>query len=126
MPTGAILSNFSKIAIATADEKEHLIHMNFPAKIAVQIFGVPHIGFRSRSVVIFRWLKEIDKKEKILDAGCGYGVYSVILADKGYNIHSIDIEQRRIDAIESMKKEYPNDDNWLDDEGHSFSGGEFS
>jgi len=107
MPTGAILSKFSKVAIETADDKEHVIHMNVPAKIAVKIFGIPHIGFRHRSMIIFRWLRRIDKKDKILDAGCGYGVYSIILADKGYKVNSVDIEKRRIDALNSMKEEYP-------------------
>ena len=107
MPIGSILSKFIKINLAAADEKEYEVEINTPAKIALKLIGIPHLGFRTRANVIFKMLKKIDRKSKILDAGCGYGIYSIILADKGHNMNAIDIERKRINSINSMLNEYP-------------------
>ena len=106
MPIGSILSKFKEVKISTADNKTYNTKMNFLAKTAIKIIGIPHIGFRIRARKILNLFKKINKNSKILDAGCGYGIYSMILAEKGYSINAIDIEKERISEINSMKKQY--------------------
>jgi len=106
MPIGSILSKFNRIKLSTADNKEYDIIMNPVYKLAIKIIGIPHLGFRKRASIILKLFKKVKKDVKILDAGCGYGIYSLILAEKGYNLTSLDIEAIRIKEIESMKNEY--------------------
>lgn len=106
MVIGSILSKFKNIELSTADNKSYSLKIGPLNKIALRILGIPHIGFRSRSKIIFKLIKNL-KTKKMLDAGCGYGIYSFTLADKGYQINAIDLERKRINKIEEMKKEYP-------------------
>lgn len=105
MPIGSILSNFPEVEIETADNKKYRVKLNLITKIAIKIFGIPHIGFRNRARRIFNFLSEINSdKLKILDAGCGYGIYSLSLSEKGNEIYSIDLEEKRIKHLNKLKK----------------------
>lgn len=54
-------------------------------------------------------IKFLDKKDKILDVGCGYGRFTIPLAKKGYSIEGIDITPALIDkAKRDAKKEKMN------------------
>lgn len=106
MPIGSILSKFKEVKLSTADNKTYFVRMNFVTKTAIKFLGIPHIGFRTRARIIFKLFKQIGKHSRILDAGCGYGIYSIILAEKGYTIDSLDIEEERINELNSMKEQY--------------------
>lgn len=107
MPTGSLLSEFDSFKISSADGKSYSIKNNFFSKTGVKLIGLPHIGFRTRAREIFNLFKEIKKVDKILDAGCGYGIYSLILAKKGYKVESLDLEKERIKEFMRLKKQNP-------------------
>ena len=101
MIIGSILARFSKIELSTADEKHYTLKNNFATRIALKVVGIPHLGFRMRSRIILREAFD-DSSKHVLDAGCGYGLYSLSLAEKGYFVDSIDIDDTRMKAFEQM------------------------
>lgn len=106
MIIGSVLAKCSKIELSTADEKTYSMNNNFISKLALKIIGLPHLGFRMRASIVLKEAMKSPKDAKILDAGCGYGIYSLTLAQYGYkNINSIDIEKVRIDNINNTLKE---------------------
>ncbi len=44
-------------------------------------------------------------KKKILDAGCGFGQWSIILSEKNKIVYGIDTLKRRIDIAKTLKKQ---------------------
>lgn len=68
--------------------------LSFFEKIYIQIFGVPINGLRIRARRIFPLINE--QYKKILDAGCGPGIFSFELAKKlpESKIVGIDIEEK--------------------------------
>lgn len=76
-------------------------------KIAIAIIGLPHLGFRARASIIFSFLKDIPLQARILDAGAGYGIYSLTLAERGYSVDALELEPERVDALNRMKAERP-------------------
>ena len=75
----------------------------------MRLIGLPHLGFRGRARLIIREaLRASEAHTRILDAGCGYGIYSLTLAEKGRrNIDSIDLDPMRIQALGHMVAEHP-------------------
>ena len=59
-------------------------------------------------VASVEWLTEIcggAEKKKLLDLGCGPGIYAELLAEKGFQVTGIDFSKRSINyAIENSKK----------------------
>lgn len=108
MAYGSILSKFKRVTLSTADNKQYVMKMNFINRIGLKIIGIPHLGFRHRARIIFKLVQQLSVNEKslILDAGCGYGVYSFMLAEKKLCVDSLDIEDERINAIKDRIKEY--------------------
>jgi ubiquinone/menaquinone biosynthesis C-methylase UbiE len=106
MVIGSILSKFKEIELSSADDKTFKLKNNILTKIGLRILGVPHFAFRIRANFI---LKEVikAKPKKVLDGGCGYGIQSMILAERGINVYSLDLEKKRIEFIEAKKNEYP-------------------
>ncbi|NQV88628.1 MAG: class I SAM-dependent methyltransferase [Parcubacteria group bacterium] len=108
MVTGALLAKCSKIELSTADEKHYTLKNNFLNKLALRIIGLPHLGFRMRAKIILKEALRISKSSAVLDAGCGYGLYSMILAENGFNhIDAIDLDQKRIENINNVLGELP-------------------
>jgi len=105
MPTGSILRYFRTIELGTADGKAFTLKSNLLIKIALAFVGIPHLGFRARARIIFRFIKAAPKSARILDAGAGYGIYSLTLAERGYSVDAIDLEKGRTDALNARKKE---------------------
>ena len=100
MPIGSILARFSSVNLSTADEKSYNIKMNLINKIAVLIFGTPHIWFRMRARILLSMFKNVPKNKEILDAGCGYGIVSMTLANMGFkNLNLIDLDENRINRV---------------------------
>jgi 2-polyprenyl-3-methyl-5-hydroxy-6-metoxy-1,4-benzoquinol methylase len=50
-------------------------------------------------------LKYIPKGSTVLDAGCGEGVFSVLMAKKGINVRAFDISKPNIKTAEAIAKE---------------------
>lgn len=107
MITGSILTRFSTIELGTADGKRYAMRNTPLTKLAFALIGVPHLGFRARARIIFRFLKGTPLSARILDAGSGYGIYALSLAARGYAIDTIDLEKERSDALSARKAEVP-------------------
>jgi 2-polyprenyl-3-methyl-5-hydroxy-6-metoxy-1,4-benzoquinol methylase len=105
--TGSVLRHFSSLTLGTADEKHYTMKMNPLTSAAIAVIGVPHLGFRARARIVFGFFAGTPLSARILDAGAGYGIYSLTLADEGHHLDAIDIEAPRIEAINNMKDEYP-------------------
>ena len=54
--------------------------------------------------LIMKLLKNI-KSKTILDAGCGYCIYSLMTAERGNKVYAMDIDKDRIKRIEKMLEE---------------------
>lgn len=94
MPFGSVFSRFEGIDLVTADDIHVHIKNNFLSRAGFRIFGLPHIGIRLRARKI---MKNINKPERMLDAGCGTGVYSFSLAKKIDKIEAVDISEEKIE-----------------------------
>jgi len=107
LPIGSILAHFPEVSLSTADEKSYSIKMNLINRIGVTVFGTPHIWFRMRSRILLSLFKDISKKSKILDGGCGYGIVSMTLAERGFeNLTLVDLDESRISKIKKYSTEY--------------------
>lgn len=105
MITGSILKTFSTIELGTADGKHYTVKNTFVTRAALALIGIPHLGFRARARIIFDFIRGTPKTARILDAGSGYGIYALTLAEKGYSVDTVDIEKVRTDALAARKKE---------------------
>lgn len=97
MPFGDILADFREIELEDAEENNFKIKNNFISRMGFKVIGIPHIGMRIRARLILNEFKKVKgKKIKILDAGCGFGIYSFTLKKKGFEVYSIDCSEKRI------------------------------
>jgi len=67
----------------------------------LQVFGWPIIAVRVRASTILP-LFDAKQGETILDAGCGFGLYSLALAEKGVIVIGVDTDEKQV----SMAKEW--------------------
>ncbi len=108
MIIGSILKHFSTIEMSTADNRRHTLRNNSFTRLVLSLIGIPHLGFRLRArIILAEAFKEATPASRILDAGCGFGMYSMILAEKGFTVDSIDLDKVRTDSIRTMLSEYP-------------------
>lgn len=99
MPFGSILSKFNEIMLETADNYQFKLKNNFLSRIAFRIIGIPHIEMRIRARKIFSFLPKRGKNNRILDAGCGSGIYSLTLVQKGFEVYSVDIDKSKLEFL---------------------------
>ena len=104
---GSVLRHFSILTLSTADEKQYTLHMDPLKKAAIALIGLPHLGFRARARMVFDFLKGVPLDARILDAGAGYGIYSLTLAERGYKVDVLELEAERVAALNKMKDERP-------------------
>jgi ubiquinone/menaquinone biosynthesis C-methylase UbiE len=101
MPFGDIIARSREnVDLVTADEQEVTVDSKLK-KLGLRIFGIPHTEMRNRARLIFRNAK-INEGMKILDAGCGIGLYGMTFAIKN-KVQVIGIDLSR-DKIVNAKK----------------------
>lgn len=105
--TGSFLRHLSKVELSTADNKQYTLNMNPLHKLAFGIIGLPHLGFRMRARIILKEAFTFSKETHILDAGCGYGLYTATLAQNGYAVDGIDLDENRVGSVQQMVQELP-------------------
>ncbi|WP_373553815.1 cyclopropane-fatty-acyl-phospholipid synthase family protein [Haliscomenobacter sp.] len=80
----------------------------FIAKLFQSVFGYTNVGNYARSKVFMRIMQQlpIENASKIMDLGCGYGEYSVLMADMLPNAHitALDIDSARCKNVQTMLK----------------------
>jgi len=78
------------------------------AKLAAKTVGYTNLGNYARSTVFKKLIEKLpwDKFEKVLDLGCGYGEYSLMLAKYFPAIHftALDIDSDRINSVKQAIK----------------------
>lgn len=109
MIIGSVLANFKELELSTADDRRFTLKNNPVTRLAFRIIGLPHLGFRKRASVILRdAISNLHPDSKILDAGCGYGLYSLSLESIGFrNIDAVDVDEGRIATLHKMFDEKP-------------------
>lgn len=107
MVTGSILRHFSQLELSTADEKHYSLKNTPLTKLALILIGLPHLGFRLRARLILAEAEKLNKHAHLLDAGCGYGIYTMMLAERGFRVDATDLEEERVKAISRRLHEYP-------------------
>jgi SAM-dependent methyltransferase len=107
MPYGSILSRLSQIELSTADEKSFTIRNNALTRLGFRFLGIPHLGWRTRAGIIMAEMKKAPKTARVLDAGCGYGIYSLMLGKRGFSVDAIDIDSDRVAGLRRSLSELP-------------------
>lgn len=96
MPFGSVFSKFRKFSATTADGKTITFRNNAFTKLGFQIIGMPHIGIRLRAGKIIKNMPQ--SADRVLDAGCGTGIYAFTTGEKNKNarINAVDISAEKI------------------------------
>lgn len=104
MPFGDLISKSKeKIELVTADDQKVTVDSKMK-KFGLKIFGIPHTEMRNRSRLIFSNFG-LKKGNKILDAGCGIGLYGLELASKrDCFVLGIDLSNDKINNAEKIRK----------------------
>ena len=86
----------------------------FWGQVFHKVFGYTNVGNYARSRVFMRILEQLSFENwtNILDLGCGYGEYSVLMADLVPNarITALDIDAERCTNVQAMLKKAHLDD----------------
>jgi len=90
---------FEQIYALTADGSEVSFKNNTLTKFAFKAIGIPHIQLRLRSRKIMNNIPT--KSSKMLDAGFGTGIYSLILENKVAEITGIDLDIKKVNFIKN-------------------------
>lgn len=101
MPFGSILAKFEEVDLETADGKRFRIKNNFLTSLGWKIIGIPHVEMRARARKIFSFLPKEGRGKKILDAGCGPGIYAGTLGERGFKVSAIDVN---VDKVNFLKR----------------------
>lgn len=104
MAFGSIFAKLSKFRLDAADGQYVDVNNNMATKIALRLFGVPHMGLRIRANLVSRFIRKIHPV-KIIDAGSGNGLYTLELAAQGYDVLGIEIDPSKASRVESYLKE---------------------
>lgn len=111
MPIGSILAlakGSTGIYLETEEGIGFRVGRISLSRLALLIFGIPHIGLRIRARALLRAIRNGTPSSgqiRILDIGCGFGVYSVELAYRGTaNIIAADLDRHRILAARRTAK----------------------
>lgn len=115
MVFGGFLAKAGKISLYNAENRKITINKNHLDQVGLFFIGIPHIGLRIRARVIIdqysigikRFLKankENHKKLRILDAGCGPGLYSIFFGQKGHKVIGVDLDNKKIETARKISE----------------------
>ena len=62
-----------------------------------------HGYFAKNEMIMAIKLLDIKKEDRVLDAGCGSGLYSLIIKDKGAKPYGIDVSKKMIVNLKKNK-----------------------
>jgi ubiquinone/menaquinone biosynthesis C-methylase UbiE len=68
--------------------------------IYLRVFGMPFLGRRIEAHLVFRYVPQV-KGLKILDVGCGNGLFVVELAKRGAEVYGVDLSQAALDVAQT-------------------------
>lgn len=88
--------------ISTASGKKFNLRKNAIVKFTVGIIGLPHFGARIRANYLDALLDSLQKKNKILDAGCGIGLNTFLASRKGLEVIGVDNDRKKILSAQKM------------------------
>jgi len=74
------------------------------ASFLISVFGVPHLGARIRHRILTKILNKPKKGESVLDIGCGFGLESLYLSQKGYKVVGFDLSRPKIKIAKRLNK----------------------
>lgn len=103
-PFGSVLAKPSRSVLSTADGRTAVVG-SWPARMALRLIGVPHMGLRIRAALIMEQAARCDPPpRRILDAGCGPGLYLAELARlfPGAGLTGIDLQQEKLDQADAV------------------------
>ena len=103
---GSILSRFSRLELSSADGRVYDLRTTPFRRLAIRLIGLPHLGFRARANFVLSAVRRLPRGRRVLDAGCGYGIYAMSLAEEGYRVDAIDLDEKRIAVLNRMRGEY--------------------
>ncbi len=92
------IENYPK-KITLIDGLGHQYKINLKLlKVVLKTIGIIHLGTKLRVRLLLEELTKtkLPENARILDAGCGYGFISMILAKKGYHMTALDKDEERI------------------------------
>jgi len=95
---------FLNDTITTAIGKEFNLKNKQLVKSVLNLTGIPHLGARLRAFHLNQLLHQLHGKLKILDAGCGIGLNTFLMAKKGFQIAGIDNDPEKISLAKKMLK----------------------
>lgn len=103
-PFGSILSKLNNFELVTADGIKVAVQNNILTKIALRLWGIPHMGLRIRARIIS---KSPHKTGVLLDAGCGVGIYDLEFGRRSTfrRIVGIDLDQSKLSLAQNHKKD---------------------
>ncbi len=111
MVFGSFLAKVGKTRLKSADGKSVQINKTKIESLGIWAVGIPHIGLRGRAHAIIDYFnknisqkQKTKKKIKILDAGCGPGLYGTYFALKGHNVTSLDLDSEKIQAAREINQ----------------------
>ena len=100
MPFGSIFHKFEHVYATTADDSEISFKNSTLSKCVFRIIGIPHIQLRLRSRKIMNNIPT--GPLKMLDAGFGTGVYSLVLGNRMKDIVGVDLDKNKVSFIKKQ------------------------
>ncbi len=101
MPFGDVFSKLEFLKATTADEKKIVIENNAITRLGFKILGLPHIGMRLRANKISSNFPK-GRVKKMVDGGCGTGVYSFSFFGKADQINAVDISEEKVNSAQKV------------------------
>lgn len=88
--------------ITTATGKKFNLENIQPVKSFLNFTGIPHFGARLRAFHLNKLISSLPQELKILDAGCGIGLNTFLMAKKGFRIVGVDHDPEKITLAKKM------------------------
>lgn len=73
--------------------------------LLISLFGAPHLGARIRHRILTKILQKSKNNELVFDIGCGFGLESLYLSEKGFKVLGLDKSKRKIDIAKKLSVE---------------------